>query len=53
MDIEQKISTIINECFSKLEEAFEEEGLELDYGNHEYVEEMVLNEYHRLKGDGN
>ena len=43
MDIEKKISVIVNDCFDKLREAFEEEGLELDYDNQTYVEEMILN----------
>ena len=42
MDIEQKISSIIRECFDKLREAFEEEGLELDYERQDYVEELIL-----------
>ena len=44
MDIEFKISSIIDECFTKLREAFEEEGLELDYEQQDYVEELILNQ---------
>ncbi len=46
MDIEFKISSIIGECFTKLREVFEEEGLELDYElqeSQDYVEELILN----------
>lgn len=44
MDIESKISNIIDECFTKLREAFEEKGLELDYEQQDYVEELILNQ---------
>lgn len=44
MDIERKVSSIIDECFTKLREAFEEKGLELDYEVQDYVEELILNQ---------
>ena len=44
MDLEDKIKSIIGECFGKLRETFEEEGLELDYEKQDYVEELILNE---------
>ena len=39
--MEEKISNIIDECFTKLREAFEEEGFDLDYETQEYVEELI------------
>ena len=39
--MEEKISNIIDECFTKLREVFEEEGLDLDYEAQEYVEELI------------
>lgn len=42
--MEEKISSIIDECFTKLREAFEEEGLDLGYENQEYVEELINNQ---------
>jgi hypothetical protein len=51
METRQKITDAIGQCFSTLEELFEEDGLELDYSMEEYVEEMILQEYDRLRGD--
>lgn len=42
--MEEKISSIIAECFNKLRDVFEEEGLELDYEQQDYVEELILNQ---------
>ncbi len=39
--MEEKINNIIDDCFTKLREVFEEEGLDLDYETQEYVEELI------------
>ena len=39
--MEEKINEIINECFDKLRQVFEENGVELDYETQDYVEEMI------------
>lgn len=47
MELEDKVHKIISECFSKLRDAFEEEGLELGYEQEDYVEELILNEINK------
>ena len=51
MDAEFRINEIINECFTKLEEVFDENGLELEQEIQDYVEEMINNKFNALKED--
>ena len=51
MDAEFRINEIINECFTKLGEVFDEAGLELEQEMQDYVEEMVNNKYNSLLED--
>ena len=48
MEFEDKVRQIISECFGKLRDAFEEEGLELGYEQEDYVEELILNEINKI-----
>ena len=43
--MEEKINEIINKCFDKLRQVFEENGIELDYETQDYVEEMINKQY--------
>jgi len=42
--MEEKINEALRECFSKISDAFEENGLEFSQETKDYIEELILKE---------